>query len=57
MPCKQLAAAVAARGEAMAIVTYPDTYHDFDDPGLASNPEAREDAKKRVLSFLAETLQ
>jgi dienelactone hydrolase len=77
-PCKQLAAAVAARGEAMRIITYPDTYHDFDNPSVTSkhvrkevpngvhpgqgvtiapNPEAREDAKKRVLAFFAETLQ
>jgi dienelactone hydrolase len=32
--CKALTAAVAARGEPMRIVTYPDTYHDFDNPGL-----------------------
>jgi len=76
-PCKQLTASVAARGEAMQIVTYPDTYHDFDNPGvkskhvrmevpngvhpglgvtIAPNPLAREDAKKRVLAFLAKTL-
>jgi dienelactone hydrolase len=76
-PCRQLTAAVAARGEAMQIVTYPDTYHDFDNPGIKSkhvraevpngvhpghgvtvgpNSLAREDAKKRVLAFFAETL-
>jgi dienelactone hydrolase len=33
-PCKALAATVAARGEPMQIVTYPDTYHDFDNPAL-----------------------
>lgn len=33
-PCKALVAAVAARGEPMSIVTYPDTYHDFDNPAL-----------------------
>lgn len=33
-PCKALAAAVAARGEPMHIVTYPDTFHDFDNPAL-----------------------
>jgi dienelactone hydrolase len=76
-PCKQLTAAVAARGEAMQIVTYPNTYHDFDNPGvksqhvrtevpngvhpgqgvtIAPNPDAREDAKERVLAFFAETL-
>jgi len=77
-PCKQLAAAVAARGEPMRIVTYPDTYHDFDNPGIKSkhvrkevpngvhpgqgvttapNPQAREDALKRVLGFFGETLR
>jgi dienelactone hydrolase len=77
-PCKALAATVAARGEPMSIVTYPDTYHDFDNPGIKSkhvrkevpngvnpgqgvttapNPEAREDAKKRVLAFFAEQLK
>ena len=77
-PCKSLAAAAAGRGEPMRIVTYPDTYHDFDNPGIKSkrvrsevpngvraeigvtvapNPEAREDAKKRVLQFFTETLR
>ena len=77
-PCKALAATVAQRGEPMQIVTYPDTYHDFDSPALtakrvrkdvpngvtpdagvttAPNPEAREDAKKRVKAFLAEHLK
>ncbi|MDB5802171.1 MAG: Dienelactone hydrolase [Rhodocyclales bacterium] len=77
-PCKALTASVAARGEPMSIVTYPDTYHDFDNPGIKSkrvrkevpngvnpgqgvttapNPEAREDAKKRVLAFFAEQLK
>lgn len=72
-PCRVLADAVRARGGAMEIVTYPGTYHDFDNPGLtrqrvrsevpngvhpgqgvtvAPNPEAREDAKRRVLRFL-----
>lgn len=35
-PCKELAATVAARGEPMHIVTYPDTYHDFDSPALTA---------------------
>ena len=77
-PCKALAATVAARGEAMQIVTYPDAYHDFDNPALtakrlrkdvpngvnpgagvttAPNPQAREDAKQRVVHFLAEHLK
>lgn len=76
-PCKALAASVAARGEPMQIVTYPGTYHDFDNPALtarrvradvpngvhpgagvttAPNPLAREDAKLRVKTFLAEHL-
>lgn len=33
-PCVALAEAVGARGEPMRIVTYPDTYHDFDNPGI-----------------------
>ena len=33
-PCKVLAAAVAARGEPMQIVTYPDTFHNFDSPAI-----------------------
>ncbi len=33
-PCKALAATVAARGEPMTIITYPNTYHDFDNPAL-----------------------
>lgn len=77
-PCKALVAAVAARGEPMQIVTYPDTYHDFDSPSLtkkrvrkdvpngvnpgqgtttAPNPEAREDAKRRVIEFFAAHLK
>ncbi len=35
-PCKALAASVSARGEPMQIVTYPDTYHDFDSPALTA---------------------
>ncbi len=35
-PCKALAATVAARGEPMHIVTYADTYHDFDSPALTA---------------------
>jgi len=33
-PCVALASAVSARGEPMQIVTYPNTYHDFDNPGI-----------------------
>jgi dienelactone hydrolase len=33
-PCVALTSAVRARGEPMQIVTYPDTYHDFDNPGI-----------------------
>ncbi len=74
-PCKALTESVAARGEPMNIVLYPDSYHDFDNPGIkakrvrkdvpngvnpgegvtvAPNPEAREDAKRRVIRFLGE---
>ena len=35
-PCKELATTVAARGEPMQIVTYPDTFHDFDSPTLTA---------------------
>ncbi len=35
-PCIELATTVAARGEPMHIVTYPDTYHDFDNPALTA---------------------
>jgi len=41
-PCKALAAGVAARGEPMSIVTYPDTYHDFDNPGITRARVRRE---------------
>ncbi|MFA9439764.1 dienelactone hydrolase family protein [Uliginosibacterium sp. sgz301328] len=33
-PCVSLAETLAARGEPMQVVTYPDTYHDFDNPGI-----------------------
>jgi dienelactone hydrolase len=33
-PCKSLAQAVTSRGEPMTIVTYPGTYHDFDNPAI-----------------------
>lgn len=77
-PCIALTEKVAARGEPMQIQVYPDTYHDFDNPGLhrqrvrhevpngvhpgqgvtiAPNPEAREDAKRRVLEFFKQQLQ
>lgn len=32
-PCKALTTAVAARGEPMQIISYADSYHDFDAPG------------------------
>ena len=75
-PCVRLASEVAERGELMQIVTYPGTYHDFDNPDLTAirvrtdvpngvnpgqgvttgpNPEAREDAKKRVLKFFSDS--
>jgi len=33
-PCEALAEATRARGLPMEIVTYPGTYHDFDNPGI-----------------------
>jgi len=42
-----LAASVAARGEPMHIVTYPDTYHDFDSPALTA-PRLRADVPNGV---------
>jgi dienelactone hydrolase len=33
-PCKALTATVQARGEPMQMVSYPDTFHDFDNPAL-----------------------
>ncbi|MES2947008.1 MAG: dienelactone hydrolase family protein [Pseudomonadota bacterium] len=41
-PCKALAATVAARGEPMHIVTYADTYHDFDSPALTAKRVRRD---------------
>jgi dienelactone hydrolase len=35
-PCQALASVVTARGEPMQIFTYPDTYHDFDNPALTT---------------------
>ncbi|MDQ7989867.1 MAG: dienelactone hydrolase family protein [Candidatus Dactylopiibacterium sp.] len=35
-PCRDLVAALAARGEAVRLLSYPDTYHDFDNPALRS---------------------
>nr|WP_326528150.1 dienelactone hydrolase family protein [Rhodoferax sp.] len=35
-PCQSLASVVAARGEPMQIITYPETYHDFDNPALTA---------------------
>ena len=40
--CKALTAAVAARGEPMQIVTYPDTYHSFDNPGITKKRVRKE---------------
>ena len=41
-PCQALAARVAARGEPMQIVTYPDTFHDFDSPALKTQRVRRD---------------
>lgn len=46
-PCKALAASAAVRGEPMQIVTYPDTYHDFDSPALTA-PRLRADVPNGV---------
>ena len=46
-PCKTLVAAVAARGEPMSIVSYPNTYHDFDNPALTRR-RVREDVPNGV---------
>lgn len=46
-PCQALAATVAARGEPMAIVTYPETFHDFDNPAL-KGPHKRTDIPNGV---------
>ena len=46
-PCKALAATVAGRGEPMDIVTYPDTFHDFDNPALKA-PRRRTDVPNGV---------
>lgn len=35
-PCEALAATVAARHESIRILTFPGTYHDFDNPALKS---------------------
>ncbi len=40
--CLSLAAAVARRGTPMTIVTYPQTYHDFDNPGLRTKHVRKE---------------
>lgn len=41
-PCKELAASVIARHEPMQILTFPDAYHDFDNPGLKSKHVRKE---------------
>lgn len=41
-PCQALAVTVAARGEPMQMVAYPDTYHDFDNPALKAKRVRRE---------------
>jgi len=38
---------VAARGEPTQIVTYPDTFHDFDNPAL-KGPHVRKDVPNGV---------
>jgi dienelactone hydrolase len=46
-PCVALSGQVSARGEPMSIVTYPDTFHDFDSPALAG-PRLRKDVPNGV---------
>ena len=46
-PCKALVAQVAARGEPMTIVTYPDAYHSFDTPGDVA-PRVRKEVPNGV---------
>ena len=53
-PCKALAAAVSARGDPMQIVTYPDTYHGFDNPGI-TNRRVRKDVPNGVRPGLGVT--
>ena len=63
-PCHELADKL---GHAVTLVTYPDTYHDFDAPNMpvrtrgsarglvhvGTNPDARTDALARVPAFIA----
>ncbi len=46
-PCKALVAAATARGEPVQIVTYPCTYHDFDNPAL-KGPHVRKEVPNGV---------
>ena len=46
-PCKQLAAKAKGHGESVEIVSYPDTYHDFDNPALKA-PRTRPDVPNGV---------
>lgn len=41
-PCLALGKAVAARGEPMRVVSYPDTFHDFDNPALKTKRVRRD---------------
>jgi dienelactone hydrolase len=46
-PCRSLVSAVAARGEPMTLVTWPGTFHDFDNPALRQ-PHLRRDVPNGV---------
>ena len=46
-PCEALTGAVRARGGPMQIVTYPGTYHDFDNPGI-TRPRVRPEVPNGV---------
>jgi dienelactone hydrolase len=72
-PCKVFVAAAPSRGADADAVVYPDTYHDFDWPGLekhaingasrrtthivAPNQASWDDAKLRVLQFFDRNLK
>ena len=41
-PCKALTDSVAAQGKPMSIVLYPNSYHDFDNPGIKTKRVRKE---------------
>ncbi|GAA5179052.1 hypothetical protein GCM10025771_20000 [Niveibacterium umoris] len=46
-PCVELASLLKARGEPLDLVTYPDTFHDFDNPALKA-PHVRSEVPNGV---------